>query len=38
MQISITIMESSMKSPQKAKDGTAIWSSDIVPGHTPKGM
>jgi hypothetical protein len=31
MQISITTMESSMEIPRKAKDITAIWSSDTVP-------
>jgi hypothetical protein len=33
MQISTTIMESSMQIPQKAKDRTAILSSDTIPGH-----
>jgi hypothetical protein len=36
MQISITIMENSMEIPQKAKDRTAIWSSDTLLGIFPK--
>jgi hypothetical protein len=36
MQISTTIMESSMEIPQKTKDRTAILSSDTAPGHLPK--
>jgi hypothetical protein len=38
MQISTTTMESSMEIPQKAKDRTAIRSSDTAPGHLFKGM
>jgi hypothetical protein len=38
MQISTNTMENSVEIPQKAKDITAIWSSDIVAGHLPKGM
>jgi hypothetical protein len=37
MQISTTITESSMEIPQKAKDRTAMWSSDTAPGHLLKG-
>jgi hypothetical protein len=37
MQISTTIMESSMEIPQKANNRTAIWSSDTIPGHLLKG-
>jgi hypothetical protein len=36
MKISTTIMESSMEIPQKAKDRTAILSSDTTPGHLSK--
>jgi hypothetical protein len=36
MQISTTIMESSMKIPQKVKSWTAIWYSDTIPGHIAK--
>jgi hypothetical protein len=31
-------MESSMEIPQKAKDRTAIGSSDTAPGHKSKGL
>jgi hypothetical protein len=37
MQISSITMESSMESPQKAKDRTAVWSNDTAPGDLPKG-
>jgi hypothetical protein len=37
MQISNTIMESSMDIPQKAIDRPAIWSSDVAPGYKQKG-
>jgi hypothetical protein len=37
MQISTTIMESSMEITQKAKDRTAIWSSDTASGHLSRG-
>jgi hypothetical protein len=36
MQVSTTTMENSMETPQKAKDRTAIRSSDTTPGHLPK--
>jgi hypothetical protein len=36
MQISTTIKESSMEISQKAKDTTAMWSSDTAPEHLPK--
>jgi hypothetical protein len=36
MQISTTIMESSVEITLKAKDKTAIWSSDTTPGHLSK--
>jgi hypothetical protein len=32
MKISITIMENSMKIPQKIKNGTTMWSSNHFPG------
>jgi hypothetical protein len=37
MQISATIMKSGMEIPQKAKNRTAIWSSDTTPRHIYKG-
>jgi hypothetical protein len=37
MQISTTTVENSMEIPQKAKDRTAIWFSDIITGYPPKG-
>jgi hypothetical protein len=37
MQISTTTIESSMEIPQKTGGRTAIWSSDTIPGHLPKG-
>jgi hypothetical protein len=37
MQIRTTSMESSMTTPQKTRDRTAIRSSDIAPGHLAKG-
>jgi hypothetical protein len=36
MQISPTLMESSMEIPQKAKDRTTIQSSDTALAHLPK--
>jgi hypothetical protein len=37
MQISTSILESSMDITQKAKDKIAIWPSDTASGHIPKG-
>jgi hypothetical protein len=34
IQISTTIMESSVKIPQKAKDRTALWCSDTISGYS----
>jgi hypothetical protein len=36
VKISTATMKSSMEMPQKAKDRTAIRSSDTTPGHLPK--
>jgi hypothetical protein len=38
MQISTTIMGSSMDTPQIAKKRIAIWSTDIASGHISKGI
>jgi hypothetical protein len=37
MRISATTLEICMEIPQKAKDNTAIWSTDTAPGHLHKG-
>jgi hypothetical protein len=38
MQISVNPMENGMKAPQKTKNRTSIWFSNITPRDIPKGM